>query len=170
MTKKLRKIRAKSLSSKITRNAAKKAAKIVKKDTNPKDAIGITKIPFSTIPAKIMAWVGLALLEGAIKYARHNYRVAGVRASVYYDACLRHLTAWWEGEDIDSDSGLPHPIKAIACLVVLMDSMDIGNFNDDRPPRIKQGWVTELNQKAKELLEKYPEHKEPYTEINKDNK
>jgi len=137
-----------------------------KKDTNPKDAVGTKKVPFSTIPAKIMGWIGLALLEGAIKYARHNYRVAGVRASVYYDACFRHLTAWWEGEDIDKDSGLPHPIKAIACLVVLMDSIDIGNWTDDRPPKTKDGWVQDLNKKAEDLINRYPKSLEPYTELN----
>ncbi len=134
------------------------------KDTNPKDAIGLSKVPFSTIPAPVLAEVGLALLEGAIKYRRHNYRVAGVRASVYYDACLRHLMAWWEGEDIDPDSGLSHVTKAIAGLMVIRDSMMKGNWNDDRPPKVDAGWVNELNIKVKELLKKYPNPKTPYTE------
>ncbi|SVD92517.1 uncharacterized protein METZ01_LOCUS445371, partial [marine metagenome] len=30
-------------------------------------------------------------MEGAIKYGRHNYRIAGVRASVYIDATIGHL-------------------------------------------------------------------------------
>lgn len=136
------------------------------KASNPKDAVGIKKVPFSTVPARIMAEVGLALLEGARKYGRHNYRAIGVRASVYYDACLRHLGAWWEGEDIDPDSGLSHITKAIAGLVVLKDSMEMGNWADDRPPRIKQGWVQDLNKKAEEIIAKYPESKDAYTEIN----
>jgi len=138
------------------------------KDTNPKDAIGIKKVPFSMIPAPVMGEVALALLEGARKYRRHNYRIAGVRASVYYDACFRHLMAWWEGEDIDPDSGLSHIVKAIACLVVLRDSMLMENWNDDRPPKVKQGWVKILNEDAKRLLEKYPNVLEPYTEIKKE--
>ena len=75
------------------------------KDSNPKDAIGIKKVSFSTIPAPVVAEIGLAMLEGARKYRRHNYRAIGVRASVYYDAFMRHVTAWWEGEDTDPDSG-----------------------------------------------------------------
>lgn len=134
------------------------------KDSNPKDAVGIKKVPFSTVPAKIIAEIGLALLEGARKYGRHNYRAIGVRASVYYDASLRHLSAWWEGEDIDPDSGLSHITKAIAGLVVLKDSMEIGNWADDRPPKIKHGWVQELNKKAEEIISKYPNPKEPYTD------
>ena len=82
------------------------------KDTNPKDAIGVTKAPMSTVPAAVMLELGVAMLEGSCKYGRHNYRYAGVRASVYYDALMRHAMEWWEGTDIDSDSGLNHIIKA----------------------------------------------------------
>ena len=75
------------------------------KQTNPKDALGIKKAPISTVPANVILETGLALLEGARKYGRHNYRIMGVRASVYYDAVVgRHLAQWWEGEDIDKDS------------------------------------------------------------------
>lgn len=111
-----------------------------------------------------MAEVGVAMLEGALKYGRHNYRVIGVRGSVYYDATKRHLDSWWEGEDIDPDSGISHITKAIASLVVLRDSMIVGKFNDDRPPRVEDGWMDALNRKVSELIEKYPEPKAPYLE------
>ena len=139
-----------------------------KKDTNPKDAVGIAKVPMSTIPAPVLMEVGLAMMEGARKYGRHNYRTVGVRASVYYDACLRHLTAWWEGEDIDPDSGLSHLVKAIACLVVIRDSMQRGNWVDDRPPSVDAGWQKELNDLAKTIIEKYPDSKEPHTQAEKE--
>jgi hypothetical protein len=134
------------------------------KETNPKDALGVKKVPFSVVSAPVIGELALAMMEGARKYGRHNYRVAGVRASVYYDACLRHLMAWWEGEDIDSDSGLSHVTKAIACLTVLRDSMLIGNWKDDRPPKSTKGWIKELNKKAEEVINKYPDSLEPYTE------
>jgi hypothetical protein len=136
------------------------------KDSNPKDAVGIKKVPFSTVPASIIAEVGLAMLEGGRKYGRHNYRAIGVRTSVYYDACMRHLTAYWEGEDIDPDSGLNHLTKAIACLVVLKDAVNLNKCVDDRPPKLPQGWVQELNKRAEEIIERYPDAKEPYTEQN----
>lgn len=138
-----------------------------KKDTNPKDAVGVKKVPFSTIPAPVLAEVGLAMLEGARKYGRHNYRTAGVRASVYYDALLRHVTAWWEGEDIDPDSGLSHIVKAIACLVVLRDSMYRGNWQDDRPPAVEEGWQKKLNELAAEIIVKYPDAVDPHTNTTK---
>jgi hypothetical protein len=136
------------------------------KDSNPKDAVGIKKVPFSTVPAPVIAEIGLAMMEGARKYRRHNYRAIGVRASVYIDACMRHLTSWWEGESIDPDSGLSHLVKAVACLVVLRDAQILDKVVDDRPPKHKDGWIQELNKKAEEIIKKYPEELEPYTEIN----
>jgi len=108
---------------------------MVEKPTNPKDIVGIRKAPFSTIPGRVIAELGLAMLEGVAKYGRHNYRASGVRASVYYDATMRHLISWWEGEDVDPDSGLSHITKAIASLTVLRDAMHQAKLEDDRPPR-----------------------------------
>ena len=131
------------------------------KNTNPKDAIGISKAPMSTVSAAVLMEVGVAMLEGASKYGRHNYRAAGVRASVYYDALMRHAMAWWEGEDLDSDSGMSHVTKAIATLVVLRDAMLQDKFTDDRPPR-SAPFLPALNDTAAALLvkhaDKHPRH------------
>jgi hypothetical protein len=124
------------------------------KPTNPKDMMGVMKAPMSTVSAPVMAEVGVAMLEGALKYGRHNYRAVGVRASVYYDATMRHLMDWWEGQDIDPDSGMSHITKAITSLVVLRDSMIQGNWSDDRPPHSPE-FYAELNQKVAALREKY---------------
>lgn len=135
--------------------------------TNPKDAVGTAKSPASVIPRGVVQELGLAMLEGARKYGRHNYRNAGVRASVYFDAANRHLDAWWEGEDIDPDSGLSHIIKCIASLTVLRDSMMHENWTDDRPPKMSnRAWLAELNEKAKAVIEKYPSPKEAFIEKN----
>ncbi len=124
------------------------------KPTNPKDAIGIRKAPMSTVSAPVMAEVGVAMLEGAAKYGRHNYRNAGVQSSVYYDATMRHLMSWWEGEDFDPDSGLSHVTKAIASLCVLRDAMIQGMLTDDRAPK-SVAFYEELNKKAAAILDKY---------------
>lgn len=134
------------------------------KPINPKDAVGIKKVPMSTIPANVLAEVAIGMMEGALKYGRHNYRSVGVRASVYYDATLRHLMDFWEGEYIDPDSGLSHVTKAIASLIVLRDSMIRENWVDDRPPRCEPGWIQELNAKAGALADKYPDPKPAHVE------
>ncbi len=110
----------------------------VMKDTNPKDAIGVKKWrQFMVVPRQVLWEVGVGMLEGALKYGRHNYRAAGVRASVYCDAAMGHIEQFIEGEDLDKDSGLSHVTKAICSLVVLRDAMMNDFWQDDRPPKIK---------------------------------
>jgi hypothetical protein len=131
------------------------------KDTNPKDAIGSKKAPMSTLPAGVLAEMGVAMLEGKAKYGAFNYRIAGVRSSVYYDALMRHIMAWWEGEDIDPDSGLPHVVKALVTLAVLRDAQRNGMVTDDRPPISPIGYAN-LNAKTAAIIEmhkdKSPRH------------
>jgi len=124
------------------------------KPTNPKDMAGVRKAPMSTVPANVLVEIGVAMLEGASKYGRHNYRAVGVRGSVYYDGVMRHLMAWWEGEDLDPDSGMSHVTKAITSLVVLRDAMMQGKFTDDRPPRALPFFPT-LNAGAADIIDRY---------------
>jgi hypothetical protein len=99
---------------------------------NPKDIAGSDKIPLHLWPTTASALGSLALLDGALKYGRTNYRAVGVRASIYYDAMNRHMNAWFEGEDADPSSGLPHLAHALACIAILVDSEAAGKLNDDR--------------------------------------
>lgn len=133
------------------------------KPTNPKDIVGIKKVPLSTLSCPVLCEMGLGMLEGARKYGRHNYRAMGVSASVYYDATLRHLMDWFEGEDIDPDSGLNHITKALTALMVLRDSMIMGNWKDDRPLRNPLN-IKELNKKAESIITKYPNCTKPFLE------
>lgn len=135
----------------------------VEKPTNPKDAIGIAKVPLSCVPMPVMMEIGLALMEGGLKYGRHNWRSIGVRASVYFDATMRHLAAWWEGEDIDAESGLSHITKAISSLTVLRDAMLQDMVNDDRPIR-SVPFVARANDHAAELLSRHPNPKPAFTQ------
>ncbi len=69
------------------------------KDTNPKAALGAAKPGLSVVPSTALYAMAAAHMDGAYKYGAHNWRVSGVSARTYYDAAMRHLTAWWEGED-----------------------------------------------------------------------
>ncbi len=124
------------------------------KSSNPKDSVGVLKAPLSTVSAPVLAELGVALLEGSLKYGRHNYRVVGIRASIYYDATIRHLFSWWEGENIDPDSGMSHITKAISSLCVLRDAMIQQKMEDDRPPHSKE-FYKDLNHKVEMLKEMY---------------
>ncbi len=134
------------------------------KETNPKAAFADKKAPLQAIPGPVLYELGLALLEGALKYGRHNWRVSGVRASTYFDAAMRHMWRWWEGEDIDPDSGVPHLVKAMACFAVVRDAELCGKMTDDRPPKSTPGWSDACDFASVRLREKYPEPKPPHTE------
>jgi len=139
-----------------------------RKPTNPKEAWGSEKAPISTVSMPVLLELGVAMLEGALKYGRHNYRKAGVKASTYHEAAGRHMASFWEGEDIDPASGISHVTKAIASLMVLRDSMIFGNWVDDRPPKMHVGWMEDLNAKAKALCAKYPNAVPAVTALNFD--
>lgn len=102
------------------------------KASNPKDAIGSDKLPLHLWPETATVLGALGLLDGTLKYGRSNFRAAGVRASVYYDACRRHINKWFEGEDNDPDSGLPHLSHALACLAIIVDAQAANSLTDDR--------------------------------------
>lgn len=138
------------------------------KATNPKDAIGCRKAPMSVVPANVVAEIGLGMLEGTCKYGRHNYRAMGVRSSIYYDATMRHMMSWWEGEDIDPDSGLSHVTKAIASLVVLRDAMMNNMLTDDRPPS-SIPFFDGLNKQAEAIIDRHAD-KHPHHYTREDSK
>lgn len=105
-----------------------------KKLTNPKDAIGSAKLPLHLVPDTLAVCCATALLEGALKYGAHNWRAAGVRASIYRSALQRHIAKWWNGENHDPVTGVHHLDNAIACLAILRDAELVDKLTDDRPP------------------------------------
>lgn len=127
----------------------------VTKATNPKDAVGSNKPPLSTIPPAVLVEIGLALFEGHLKYGGSNWRAMGVRATVYYDACMRHLLSWLGGEDVDPDSGMPHITKAIAGLCILRDAEMNDCLTDDRPPSQEADWMVVAKKQAAEIVRRY---------------
>lgn len=103
------------------------------KPSNPKDLVGSNKLPLHLWPETATAHGCLALLDGNLKYGRTNWRAAGVKASIYVDACRRHLNEYFdEGRNVDKDSGL-HPLAhALACLAIIVDAEAAGKLTDDR--------------------------------------
>jgi len=121
------------------------------KQTNPKQELGDDKTPLYLFPATARAAGAYAMAEGLLKYGRSNYRVAGVRASTYYSALNRHMDKWFEGEDIDPDSSLPHLWKALACVTILIDAEEAGMLTDDR--MVKGGYLDMCKRVEKKMQE-----------------
>ncbi len=101
--------------------------------TNPKDIIGQTKPAISCVPPVALFHIGQAMADGKEKYGLMNWREHPVKASVYYDAALRHLMSWWDGEQRASDSNVHHLAHAAACMCILLDAESGGNLVDDKP-------------------------------------
>lgn len=72
------------------------------------------------------------LTHGAVKYGDYNW-AGGMKWSRPYDAILRHLLAFWEGEDLDQESRLAHLDHAAAGVMFLSRYYHTGLGLDDRP-------------------------------------
>ena len=48
---------------------------------------------------------------GAKKYGKDNWK-EGLDPAALYNAAMRHMFAWMDGEDVDPESGLPHVYHA----------------------------------------------------------
>jgi len=101
-------------------------------DDNPKTAFGEAKPKLSDTPTIGIQLMGEVHTNGAAKYGRFNWREHQVSATVYYDAAQRHLMAWFNGETIDPESGLPHLAHVMACCNILLDAEKSGKLNDNR--------------------------------------
>ena len=110
-------------------------------DTNPKTISGLTKPRTSLVPPSALLHLTQAFEDGAKKYSNMNWRESAVSSTIYYDAAMRHLMAWFDGEEKASDSGVHHLAHAMACMAILLDAQSLNKLVDDRPPK---GYAAQL--------------------------
>ena len=96
-----------------------------------------------------------AMMDGARKYGPFNWRDKKVQAHIYVDAALRHIAAWFDGEELADDSKVHHLGHAIACCAILLDAQATDSLIDDRPVNGKNKCV--LSKVLKELQVKVQE-------------
>lgn len=135
------------------------------KESNPKEAIGDSKVPLALCSPIASAHWALAQFAGMCKYQAWNWRVAGVRASTYISAMKRHIDAFESGEELDPVDGTHHLGNIMACASILLDAKAAGKFNDDRPPvvdlRPTYDWVQQQMKTLRETYAHIPQA--PYT-------
>lgn len=137
------------------------------KPTNPKDRVATTRLDLSLFPQTAIAYGALGMVEGDCKYGGYNYRVGGVLASVYIAAALRHLFKWFNGEECDAKTRVPHLASATACVAIIIDAIECGVLKDDRPPRANlTGLLEKFQEVVKHLFETFPKGPGRYTEVN----
>jgi hypothetical protein len=62
---------------------------------------------YDLLPAEALEQIVNVYTYGVGKYDAHNWR-KGMSLSRLFSASMRHLWAFWRGEDIDRESGLYH--------------------------------------------------------------
>jgi len=101
---------------------------------NPKliQAMKDGKDPLEFIELSLLAGEARVLAHGASKYGVRNWLIDPILASTYQGAILRHLQAWFAGEDNDKDSGESHLDHIKACCTVMRSAQVNGTLLDDR--------------------------------------
>jgi len=115
--------------------------------TNPKDSIGRSKPSPSLLPSALVLNVAQVMRLGEKKYGPFNWRVEKVSLQVYIDAAMRHLLQYFDGEELDPESGVSHTAHVAACMGIILDAEATGNLLDDRPTK---GAASELIRKFTE--------------------
>jgi hypothetical protein len=100
---------------------------------NVKNKAAANKPKTSAVPPIAIMALGAAMQNGADKYGKFNWRKTEVSASVFYDAMMRHLAAWYSGENFASDSGVHHLAHLMAGAAIILDAQHNGVFVDNRP-------------------------------------
>ena len=102
---------------------------VIVKDAAIKDDDG--KVRLDLLPVAPLWEVARVYTYGASKYAPDNWR-KGIEWHRIYAALQRHLFKFWNGEDIDPESALPHLAHAAFGVLTLLEYGRSHNEFDDR--------------------------------------
>jgi len=83
------------------------------------------------VPSSVLYEIAKVLEYGTKKYEEHNWR-KGMKWSVPYACAMRHLLKFWEGEDVDSESGESHLGHVLCNILMLIEYSKICTNLDDR--------------------------------------
>jgi hypothetical protein len=89
------------------------------------------KLRYDLLPPEMLEEVALVLTYGAVKYGDRNWE-RGMAWSRPFGALMRHMWAWWGGEDNDPETGYSHLSHALCCVVFLSVYRRRGIGADDR--------------------------------------
>lgn len=124
------------------------------KTSNPKDLLGNKKVSITKFPMVALIHGAHAMMNGADKYGAYNWRAKDVVASIYVDAAMRHLIAFFEREKVADDSGVHHLGHALATIGILLDAEANGNLIDDRPNSNKSEVIKQVLDNLSEVIVK----------------
>jgi hypothetical protein len=76
------------------------------------------KLLWTLLPFKQLEYVVQVMMFGAKKYSKDNWKHCNPED--YKEACMRHLTAFFNGEWLDQESNLPHLAHLICNALFLL--------------------------------------------------
>ena len=92
------------------------------------------KLRLSLVPHEPLKRVMKRYLDGAETYGENNW-MKGMQYSVYYDSAMRHMQAWWSGDENEDHAAAV--VWNMLCAMWTEDNADMhlaseGEFLDDR--------------------------------------
>ena len=106
------------------------------------------KPPIELVSPEAIYSMARALDYGAKKYAKRNWE-RGMDWSIPYACLMRHLMAWFSGEDRDAESGLNHLDHVLANAMMLAHYNKYYLKGDDRPSTFHKDEVQTYDRWAK---------------------
>ena len=94
------------------------------------------KLRYELLPPELLEEVARVLTFGAHKYSTRNWEL-GMAWSRPFAALMRHMWAWWRGEDKDPETGYSH-LSHAACCIAFLVSYEARNVGTDDRPKEKQ--------------------------------
>lgn len=93
---------------------------------------------YDLIPPELLEETAIVLTYGAVKYSERNWE-KGMAWHRPFGALMRHMWAWWRGENVDPETGFSHLAHAACCIAFLIayERRRIGA--DDRPKQDREG-------------------------------
>lgn len=82
---------------------------------------------YDLIPPEALDLIARVMTHGAQKYGVDNWQLVPDFRRRYFSAAMRHLWAYWNGEELDSGaegSGLPHLAHAACCVMFLLSEKE----------------------------------------------
>lgn len=93
------------------------------------------KLPLELVPVSAITGMAEVLQAGAKKYAPRNWE-RGMHWSVCYASMMRHMLKWFNGQDLDEETGLSHLKHVLTNAAFLIQYTETCPHLDDRPNKV----------------------------------
>lgn len=84
------------------------------------------------VPTSLITAAATIMTFGASKHGENDWREKPYAWGAIYSSLQRHLTAWFDGQDNDKETGKSHLWHAACCLSFLIEYEEKGLGDDNR--------------------------------------